>query len=147
MAVDPGSFEDIEGTRSDYDWGSAKPLGEDAIDYSDDPRMSVGAGYITPDGYNEIVELARDSKWSNDLYVYVSTPARRNSPSGPMHVRAKNLLERDNAGSITILEPEQFQAEWDRDKEIRERIANGEESLGATWFDGRLVDVRQEDEP
>lgn len=142
MAADPVSFEDIDSSRSDFDWGSGKPLGDDAIDYSDDPRISIGAGYVTPDGYNEIIKLARDGRRSNDLYCYVSTPARRNSPSRPMRVRAKHLLERDNSGSITILEPEQFQADWERDKEVRERIKNGEENIGATWFDGRLVDVR-----
>jgi hypothetical protein len=149
MSSDPLSNfgdESVTNGRSEYDWGSAKPLGADTTDYSDDPRVAIGAGWVSPAGFNEIVELARDGRRSNDLFCHVVTPSRRNSPSRPMRVRAKHLLEQDNSGAITLLAPEQFQADLERDTEVRERLANGDEHLGATWFDGELVDVREYDD-
>jgi hypothetical protein len=34
------------GERSEYDWGSYEPLGEDTTDYSEDERIQIGAGWL-----------------------------------------------------------------------------------------------------
>jgi hypothetical protein len=136
------------GERSEHDWGGYEPLGEDAADYSEDERVQVGAGWLGPEGFFEIVELARDGRRSDDLFCRVETPSARSNGTTPMRRRVKGLLEKDNSGAITILSPADLEATRKGHERIRALVDSDNEGdqVSIVKINGHIVDVREHDE-
>jgi hypothetical protein len=135
------------GERSEHDWGGHEPLGEDATDYSEDERIQIGAGWLGPAGFFEIVSLARDGRRSDDLFCRVETPSARTNGTTPMRRRAKGLLEKDNSGAITILSPDDLEATRKGHERIQARVDSGDEDdqVSVVKINGHIVDVREHD--
>jgi hypothetical protein len=145
MSTDTPSIETTGPDRPEHDWGGYEPLGEDATDHSEDERVQVGAGWLGPAGFFEIVSLARDGRRSDDLFCRVETPSARTNGTTPMRRRVKGLLEKDNSGAITILSPDDLEATRKGHERIQARVDSDDEDdqVSVVRIDGKIVDVRE----
>jgi len=149
MSTDtPTSLKTTDDNSSEHDWGGYEPIGEDATDYTEDERVQVGAGWLGPAGFFEIVELARDGRRSDDLFCRVETPSARANGTTPMRRRVKGLLEKDNSGAITILSPDGLEATRKGHERIQALADSDDEDdqVSVVRVDGKIVDVREHDE-